>query len=152
MLYLASCLICTFSAFGNVFPSMCLLCQGKYVSYYLLEWVSIRIHSYSAVRSPTPGKPDLYCWTRADDFWVTFVTWGWVWASGWGSGLYCGGWWDSTQDEGPQQPIKGDLGEDGYRWWGQSPMLWKSPSLQKTWEARKDMHLSHCYELSAWCE
>lgn len=69
MLYLASCLICTFSAFGNVFPSMCLLCQGKYVSYYLLEWVSIRIHSYSAVRSPTPGKPDLYCWTRADDFW-----------------------------------------------------------------------------------
>lgn len=48
---------------------MRLLCQGKYVSYYLLEWVSIRIYSHSAVRRPTPGKPDLYCWTRADDFW-----------------------------------------------------------------------------------
>ena len=57
------------SAFGNVFPSMWLLCQGKYVSYYLLEWASIRIHSHSAVRSPTPWKSDLYCWTRTDDFW-----------------------------------------------------------------------------------
>lgn len=52
---------------GEFVPSIWLLCKGKYVLYYLLEWVIIWVHSYSAVRSPTPWEPNLFCWTRPDD-------------------------------------------------------------------------------------
>lgn len=71
---------------------MRLLCQGKYVSYYLLEWVSLGfIHILLSGVLPqgsliyTVGQEQM----TFEKCLIAFVTWGW--ASGWGSGLYCGG-------------------------------------------------------------
>ena len=152
MLYLASCFICAFSMWTIVLLERCshpCVFYARARMFHSICWNGWELGFIHILLSGVLPQGSLIYTVGQEQMTfekclVAFVTWGWVWASGWGSGLYCGGWWDSTQDEGPQQPMKGDLGEDGCWWWGQSPMLWKSPSLQKTWEARKYMRLSHC--------
>lgn len=156
MLYLASCLICTFSAFGNVCSHPCVFYARTSMFHTICwnGWALGFIHILLSGVLPQ-GSLDLYCWTRADDFekcLVTFVTWGWVWASGWGSGLYCGGWWDSTQDEGPQQPIKGDLGEDGYRWWDSLPCCEKPIFAENLGSKKRYAFVTLLWAFSLGCE